>query len=175
MFGNKKIDTSGILPYGIIGGIIVGVLFTITFLVFNPLLPAESIPAIGKLRATNIIGLLNEGVTWEIINRFGIMTLLVWVIYKISGKLNPAVYWSAIILMFLLFGLISFLSVSEYTPAIAIIFHYIIRAIGVFIYGWLYWKKGLETAIVANIFAYITMMIGDMLFIASSTYLFALY
>ena len=165
---NRKIETSGILLYGIIGGIIAGVLLSIILPLFAPILPHDFFSLKGNIKINILTSLLNGGITTEIINRFGIMTFFVWVIYKILGKLTPSVYWIAIITMILFFGLINLFPVISSihgTSRVALIsYNLLLSAIGVTVYGWLYWKKGLETAMIAHLLASIIITIGGSVF-----------
>ncbi len=162
---NQKMNTSGILPYGIIGGIIMGVLLIITLVVFNPLLPPEFLAFRGNVKTNIVSRLFYGGFTSEIINRFGIMTFLVWVMHKITGKLTPSIYWIAIIIMILIFGLTNLIPGIHATPSTALIsYNIILSVVGITIYGWLYWKKGLETAIIAHLLATVIITMGGYLF-----------
>lgn len=165
---NKKIETSGIIPYGIIGGISVGVLLMLIIIAFNPFLPSDSVFLKVGLRPYLIGTLLNEGITWEIISRFGYLTFFVWLIYKISGKLTPKVYWTAILISGIIFGLGTlfpnyFIHGMPSTPMLSYTIVYSIVMATTF--GWLYWKKGLETAMIAHIMAFLIITIGRYLFI----------
>ncbi len=165
---NKKIETKGILPYGIIGGIIVGVLITLLIIAFRPILSNDPLFLIMDVKSYLPSTLLDQGITWEIISRFGYLTLFVWLISKISGKLTPKVYWAAILISGIIFGLGALLpNYFMYgMPTIAKLSYSMIQSI---IYstgfGWLYWKKGLETAMIAHIIAFVIFIIGINVFI----------
>ncbi|MDB4228189.1 CPBP family glutamic-type intramembrane protease [Flavobacteriaceae bacterium] len=38
------------------------------------------------------------------------------------------------------------------------------NSVGGIIFGWIYWKKGLESAMIAHIFAHILMILGESIF-----------
>ena len=161
---NKKIETKGILPYGVVGGVIVGVLLTLLIIAFHPILPNEPSFLNLDIKAYLPGTLLDEAITWEIISRFGYLTLLVWLISKISGKLTPTVYWTAILISGIIFGLGALLPnyFMHGMPTIAKLFYTMIQSIVyATVFGWLYWKKGLETAMIAHIIAYIIFIIGS--------------
>ncbi len=145
---NKKIETKGILPYGIVGGILVGVLIMLINIAFRPILSNDPVFLIMDVKSYLPGTLLNEGVTWEIISRFGYLTLFVWLISKISGKLTPTVYWTAILISGIIFGLVS-INITINTqgmPTTAKLSYSMIQSIVYATgFGWLYWKKGLET------------------------------
>ena len=160
---NKKIETKGMLSYGIVGGIIVGVLVTLIIIAFGSNLSNNHIFEKVDIRAYLIGALLNEGITWEIISRFGYITLFVWLISKVSGKLTPTVYWTAILVSVIIYGLGSLF--PNYfmlgVPTAATISYSIIHSlVYATVFGWLYWKKGLETAMIAHIIAFVIIIIG---------------
>ena len=165
---NKKIETKGILPYGIVGGIIVGILLTLIVIAFHPILPNEPIFLSVDTKAYLPGALLNEGITWEIISRFGYLTFFVWLISKISGKLTPTVYWTAILISGIVFGLGTLLPnyLMHGMPTTAKLSYSMIHSIVyATTFGWLYWRKGLETAMIAHIIAFVIFVIGSYAFL----------
>jgi len=44
-----------------------------------------------------------------------------------------------------------------------LLYIFIGNAIGGIIFGWLYWKKGLESAIIAHIFTHVIMVLAEQL------------
>lgn len=152
----QKTEIKGILPYGIFGGIISGVVMTIIILVFAPTLPPNLIESITSSTLGIFPRVLNGAITGEILHRFGFMTLLVWLGYMMSGKLSPNTYWTAIIVSVMLFAagqLIPSLLLRGNPSASLLFYHLLLSATSVTIYSWLYWKKGLEAAIVAHVVA----------------------
>lgn len=96
------------------------------------------------------------GINEEILLRLFLMSLLVWIFFKIKrthdGKPNRIDFWLAIILAAVIFGaghLPALLGVTTLTaPAVARVI--ILNAVGGIIFGWLYWKKGLESAMISH-------------------------
>lgn len=163
----RLIKTAGILKYGIIGGLLSGFLIILTAIAFYPILPAEFLEIEQQLKPPLITRFLYGGLTEEILVRFGFMTFFVWILFKISRKLNPIVYWFGIIVSALVFALghlpIVYTSVSE--PTTELVFYIILaNSLGGIIFGWLYWKKGLETAMIGHIFAHVVMLVGENVF-----------
>lgn len=93
--------------------------------------------------------------------RFGFMTLIVWLAFKVFKSLTPTVYWIGIIISSIIFGIghfpIVFQTVAE-PSAFLLLYVLFGNSLGGIIFGWLYWKKGLESAMVAYIFAHIVMV-----------------
>ncbi len=159
-----NINYSHILKYGILGGVLSGVLISIISLLFNPILPAEFIELGKSLKPSLAARFLYGGLTEEILMRFGFMTLMVWVASKIFGGTKSIVYWVGIIIASVIFALghfpIAYQAVGE--PSIGLLVYIIIgNTIAGLVFGWLYWKKGLESAFLAHIFAHIIMVIAE--------------
>ena len=160
----QKIDVINILIYGTVGGILSGFLLTLVGLIFNPILPAEFLELGESLKPTLAASFLYGGLTEEILMRFGLMTFIVWVTSKILKDLNPKVYWIGIILAALVFAVghfpIAFHAVG--TPSVMLLLYILVgNTIGGIIFGWLYWKKGLESAFIAHFLAHVVMLMGE--------------
>jgi membrane protease YdiL (CAAX protease family) len=96
------------------------------------------------------------GINEEILLRLFLMTLIVWIIFKIKkteeGKPTKAGMWLAILLSAVIFGighLPALIGVVSLTPLL-ITRVIILNAVGGIIFGWLYWKKGLESAMISH-------------------------
>lgn len=158
---NNKLNFPGILKYGILGGVLAGILLSLVGIIFHPLLPAEFLELGQTLKPTLAARFLYGGLTEEIIMRFGLMTLIVWIAFKISKGTKPIVYWIGIIIASIIFALghfpVAFQAVDE--PSMGLLTYIFIgNSIGGLIFGWLYWKKGLESAFIAHIFAHVIMI-----------------
>jgi len=161
---SKVSKKNEILGYGIIAGIITGILTTLISLLFNPILPTEFLEIGEKFKPGIMVRFLYGGLTEEILIRFGLMSLIVWVIFKTTGKLNSIIYWIGIIISAVVFGVghLPFIYTLIETPTIELLLYIVLgNSVGGIIFGWLYWKKGLESAMVAHIFAHILMIIGE--------------
>lgn len=96
------------------------------------------------------------GIGEEILFRLFVMTLLVWIFFKIKktadGKPTTIGIWLAVIISAVLFGLGHLPVASTYTTIspVAITEAIINNGIVGIICGWLYWKKGLESAMIAH-------------------------
>jgi hypothetical protein len=152
----------GILGYGIIWGAITGALLVIMSYLFTPLMPAEFIELGENLELTLMARFLYGGITEEILMRFGLMTFFIWLIFKISGRLHNWVYWSGILAAALIFAVahfpVAFNAVEE--PSVLLLSYILIgNSLGGIVFGWLYWKKGLEAAFAAHIMAHVVMVL----------------
>ncbi|WP_300672747.1 CPBP family intramembrane glutamic endopeptidase [Soonwooa sp.] len=154
---NSKIEWQVILKFGILGGILGGTLLTIVSNIFHNYIPLE----LEKFKPNVLNRFFYGGITEEILMRFGIMTFLVWILFKISKNKNSWIYWVGIIISSALFGLGHLPVVASLVsnPSIQLISYIILgNFIGGLIFGWLYWKKGLETAMIAHIFTHLVFL-----------------
>jgi hypothetical protein len=168
-----KIEQPGIrfieqVKFGILFGLLAGILTTIIGIIFNSSLPQEFIELKNKIKITTVARLLYGGLTEELLMRFGFMTLVVWLIFRITKNLNRSTYWTGIFTASILFAIGHFPVVfnSVENPTISLLTYVLIgNSIAGLFFGWLYWKKGLETAFIAHIFAHVAMIIGEQIFL----------
>jgi len=107
------------------------------------------------------MGMLYGGITEELMLRWGIMGLLAWLGWKVvnrsANKPSPGVIWAAIVIAAIAFGaghLPALAAVVPLTPII-IVRTVLLNAIGGVVFGWLFWKKSLEAAIIAHAFTHV--------------------
>lgn len=150
-----------ILKQGVILGILSGVLIVCAARLFAPYLPVALTDPTNQANLHIFTKLLYGGFFEELLTRFGLMSLFVWLLFKIVKQQTKTVYWTAIVLTSLLFALghlpYVFQLVSEPTPAT---YAYIIlgNSIGGLLCGYAYWKQGLESAFIVHFFAHLTMI-----------------
>lgn len=96
------------------------------------------------------------GVVEELLMRLFLVTLLVWLLSKIfrvqDVVSNKAIMWTAIVVVSVIFGLghlPATATIVALTPVV-IVRAILLNGIGGLVFGWLYWKKGLEYAIAAH-------------------------
>lgn len=97
------------------------------------------------------------GITEEIIMRLFFMAFIAWLIAKISRLKNDLnknnwLMWSAIIISSIIFGLGHLPITSSLTVITPLVITraIVLNGIGGMVFGWLYWKKGLASAMVAH-------------------------
>lgn len=96
------------------------------------------------------------GISEEIGMRLFLMTLIVWISYKIArskdNKPTNVGVWLAIIIISVIFGLGHLPMTTQFmaiTPVV-VIRAIVLNGIAGIAFGWLYWKKGLESAIISH-------------------------
>lgn len=104
------------------------------------------------------LGSFYGGIVEEILLRLFLVTLVVWVLWKFSkpktdtSTPTSTSMWIAIIVAAVIFGLghlpatAALVTVTPVVVARAVL----LNGIGGIIFGWLYWKKGLESAMIAH-------------------------
>ncbi len=165
----KKILYAQLIP-GVTLGLFAGVFITLFSTWMSPFLSEEFLEIGQKFSPSPITRFLYGGITEELLLRWGFMTLVVWLTWKLfSRKANAirnSMYWTGIIISAVVFGLghlpaIFFLLETPTTLLIV----YAVFANSVFgvVAGWLYWKKGLEAAMFAHISVHIVLLIAGLI------------
>lgn len=152
------------IKYGVFLGLLTGILTTIVGLAFKSSIPQAFTDLSNKIQVTTLARFAYGGMTEEILMRFGLMTLMVWLVFKVTKKRTNATYWTGIILAAVLFGIGHFPVVFSVIghPTVALLTYVLLgNAIAGIFFGWLYWKKGLEAALVAHVFAHVAMLLGE--------------
>ncbi|AZZ57857.1 CPBP family glutamic-type intramembrane protease [Riemerella anatipestifer] len=157
-------NLQNILKYGVLGGILSGGLLSLVGIIFKPILPKEFIVLGETLQPTLTARFLYGGLTEEISMRFGMMTFVTWIASKILNGTQPIVYWIGIIIASAIFAIghfpITYQAVEN--PSFGLLSYVFIgNSVGGVIFGWLYWKKGLESAFIAHICTHIIMVIVE--------------
>jgi len=162
----EPIDTKRVfvqqLKYGVSLGLLAGAAIMMIVKIYGFFIADELKTLDNQMELTLLARFMYGGITEELLLRFGVMTFLVWIIFKLTKKLNSTVYWIAIALSTLLFAVghfpVVFGAISE--PSFTLLSYILIgNSIGGLVFGWLYWKKGLEAAIIAHAFAHVAMVL----------------
>ena len=146
------------LVAGLIGGTFGGILV----IVFSFLAPPELAAVQKRFDVPLIARVLYGGFTEEILLRWGFMTLLVWVAWRLfqrgTGSPKAIAVWIAIIVSALVFGAghlpAAALLIGRLSPAVVVL---VVAANALFgiLAGFLFWRYGLEAAIIAHAFAHV--------------------
>ncbi|MGL4848939.1 MAG: CPBP family intramembrane glutamic endopeptidase [Clostridium sp.] len=108
-----------------------------------------------------ISGVIYGGIGEELLLRLFFMSLLVFIISKLfkqKENISTKVYWVAIILAAMLFALGHLPATKGIFPelgVVVIIRMMLLNGIGGLVFGYLYWKKGLEYAMISHGFTHI--------------------
>jgi hypothetical protein len=155
-----------LLP-GALAGIFGGFTIVLAWVVAKPFLTEDFVSraeAFNKLMPATT-RFLYGGLTEEVLLRWGLMTLLVWLTWRLlqKGKGHPKnkIFIFGIFISAVIFGIghlpiASALSGGLNLPLVA----YVISANSVFgiFAGFLYWKRGLESAMIAHMFTHVVLV-----------------
>ncbi|NJK84117.1 MAG: CPBP family intramembrane metalloprotease [Saprospiraceae bacterium] len=159
---NDGISISRILKYGILGGVLSGILLITIGLLFQPIL-TEELKVLGdQVKPSVAARFLYGALTEEILMRYGFMTFVVWLCSKIFRGTTQIVYWIGIITATLIFAVGHFpvvYNAVEQPTASLLTYILIGNSVGGVIFGWLYWKTGLESAIIAHLFSHVMILL----------------
>ncbi|HSC08376.1 MAG TPA: CPBP family intramembrane glutamic endopeptidase [Steroidobacteraceae bacterium] len=101
--------------------------------------------------------MLYGGITEEVLLRWGLMAAFTWLAWRFfqgkRGAVHPALTWLAIAVSALLFG-VGHLPVASYligslNPSV-VLFVVGLNATFGLLFGWLFWRRGLESAMIAH-------------------------
>jgi hypothetical protein len=110
-------------------------------------------------------GLGYGGIVEELMMRYGLMTLLVWLGAVLLRRRPAALYWAALIIAAAAFAaghLPAMAALVPLTPAI-VARTLALNLVPGLLFGWLYWRRGLEYAMLAHMAAHIGMSAGALL------------
>lgn len=171
---NKMAISPAIQPQllpGMIGGLAGGIVLTALQWSAKLLLPPNFVMKSEVLSSNTPLftRLLYGGITEELMLRWGLMTLLVWIgwrFFQRQAEPSTLCFIVAIALSALLFALGHLpLAFGLETQVTASVIGYIIVGNSIFglIAGYLYWRQGLEAAMIAHILVHIIMAIATRL------------
>jgi len=154
-----------IIP-GIVGGLTGGVSLVLIAAALKPFLSPEVLARLGEYGKILPLPtrLLYGGIIEELLLRWGLMTLLVWAVWRLFQKgqdrPKPAFFVGAILISSVVFAIghlpMAFMLFPELTLALKLFVIVGNSAFGL-IAGYLYWKKGLESAMIAHALTHVVM------------------
>lgn len=150
-----------IIP-SIITGVLLGVIIFLLDFLFHPWLP-QSLHFTKETRSllTTISGIFYGGIFEELLIRWGLMSLIIWLgwrfIQKRQGSPKHGMIWFSIILTSLFFAAGHLGSISILAPITSMILlrTFLLNGLVGIAFGWIFWKKGLEPAMIAHAFFHV--------------------
>jgi len=147
----KPFDIKRMLLYAISSGVLAAIaIIVLDIYWFGPRMPSPTMNFQNPPAWQGFLASFEGGITEEVLLRLFLMSLLVWVFTMIK-KGNWA-YWVSILLAGLLFG-------AGHLPTAAMIWKLtgmviartlVLNGLAGLVFGWLYWRYGLESAMVAH-------------------------
>lgn len=152
---------------GVVGALIGGLVIILTSVVTKPFLPAETIALVEKF--ADIVPfptrLLYGGITEELLMRWGLMTVFVWGVWRLFqrhyDKPTSVCFVAGVLLSAFIFGIghlpVAVTLLGRITIALVLFVIVANSAFGL-VTGYLYWKYGLESAIVAHMLGHVVLV-----------------
>lgn len=151
-------------------GIAVGVILTIIILSVAPHMPG--LPFVRAAKAPiwkRVLACFYGGLDEEILTRLFLLTLFAWlglrIFQKQKARLSPATFWIANFVVAILFGLGHLPAASrvmQITPEVIVV-ALALNGVAAISFGYLYWKRGLESAMIAHFCAdFVIYVVGVM-------------
>ncbi len=158
-FGAPRSATAATLRpwHSVLLGVLAAIAIIVASLALDPLLPARLHPAAATAATTTAVeGLLASfygGIAEELQLRLFLMTLLVWML-TLAGRHRPkpALFWLAIVIAAIAFGA-GHLPAAEKIwglSSMVVVRTVLLNAIGGVVFGWLYWRRGIEMAMLGH-------------------------
>lgn len=152
---------------GVLGSVVGAASVLLSAVVFKPFMTAETVSRIREF--TKLLPLpmrfLYGGITEEVLMRWGLMTLLVWVAWRLfqkqRSKPGAICFVLAILGAAFVFGVghlpVAFVLLGELTAAVVLFVIVANSAFGI-VAGYLYWKFGLESAMIAHLLGHVILV-----------------
>lgn len=116
---------------------------------------------LGTLELPLVTKLLYGGVVEELMLRWGLMSFFAWLVWRLAGRPSPPpawILWTAILLSAILFaaGHLPVLYLLLPAPPPQLVLMVIAgNSVPGMLFGWLFWRRGLEAAMIAHALAHL--------------------
>lgn len=150
--------------------ILAGLLVGAQLVVFSFLAPVEVMKVADTVSIPLAAKLLYGGITEEVLMRWGLMTTLIWLPWRIwqkkTGRPKRVYVMSAILLTALLFavGHLPAVMAMEIEPTTPVIAYIVVgNALPGILFGVLYWRNGIEAAMLAHALGHVIATLAESL------------
>jgi hypothetical protein len=147
-------------PSALLTGLLVGLLMIAYSSVILPAVTdTATMEKMAAFEVPLVTRLLYGGITEELLTRWGLMGFFAWVLWRIVGKgqVQPVMLWTAIVIAAALFavGHLPFLfAITAHPQPLLIVGVLLGNFIPGLLFGWLFWHRGLEAAVLSHAFAH---------------------
>ncbi|MHB9292290.1 hypothetical protein Holit_01386 [Hollandina sp. SP2] len=158
-------ELKSIIAPSICLGIFAGILIVLLSIPFNKLIPELTLLEVSSSVWEAFLASFYGGIAEEILLRLFLVSFFVWITSKIKktkgGQPTDFGIWMSIIVASVIFGLGHLPATAQITSLtrVVVIRAIVLNGVGGIIFGLLYWKKGLESAIIAHFSADIVLHI----------------
>jgi hypothetical protein len=173
--GERPENAKAVVWSGILVGAAAGVaLVAIEALLFLKHLPAAMLPLFDMPLGKRVLaGVLYGGFTEELLMRLFLLSLVAWILGRFwktaEGLPTPGAFWTAIILVAIMFGLGHLPATSAITPImpLLVVRTIVLNGVAGIAFGYLYWKRGLEAAMLAHMSTHVVLQIPGVMLLKS--------
>ena len=138
----------------VLGALAAAAIFVLDRYVFvlwiDPITAMQETPPLWQRILVCFYGGINE----EVFLRLFLMTLLIWLASKLLRRTAPtaAIAWLAILIVSVVFGLGHLPMTAHFMPLTTLVVTraIVLNGIAGVLFGWLYWRRGLEAAMIAH-------------------------
>lgn len=155
-------DTGDAARRQLVPGVLGGVAGTVILVAASMITPEALVSPEGQWQPPFLVRILYGGITEEVFLRWGVMTALAWLLWRFGPRrdrpVGAGVLWSAIVLSAVVFGIGHLPAAVALVGSLTVpVVAYIVLANTAFglVAGWLFWKSGLEAAILAHMLAHV--------------------
>ena len=156
---------------GVLGGLVGGFCIVLISLLSKPFLLPGAIDRIGKFSKLLPLPtrILYGGLTEELLLRWGFMTLIVWAAWRVlqKGQKVPTrpYFVGGILLSSLVFGAghlpVGYMLLPDSFGLALVLFIILANSAFGVVAGYLYWKRGLESAMIAHIICHLVLALAS--------------
>lgn len=156
---------------GLLGGLIGGICIVLISLLSKPFLSAAAIDRISEFSKLMPLPtrILYGGVTEELLLRWGFMTLIVWAAWRLLQKAQRVpttpYFVGGILVSSLVFGAghlpVGYMLLPDSFSLALVLFIILANSAFGVVAGYLYWKRGLESAMIAHIVCHLVLAVAS--------------
>lgn len=172
--GQRSTDFRPAIKSGLIAGAGVGVVLLIFLVALAPRLPNLPFVTAASLAVwKRLLACFYGGVFEELLMRLFMLTLIAWIAgrgwRKDQSQLSAPGFWIANVIVAILFGLGHLPSASLIMPItpLVVAVALALNGLAAVTFGWLYWKRGLEAAMIAHFTADFVLYVIGASFVAT--------
>lgn len=146
----RQLDVVRAAALGIGAGVLVVALDTTVFRSVSASFGRSGMPTPG--RVVGLLASFEGGITEEILLRLLVMSVLAWLLLRVWPRQTSAVFWAANVAAAVLFGLGHLPATAALIPLtpVAVARAIVLNGLVGLVAGWLYWRRGLESAMIAH-------------------------
>jgi hypothetical protein len=153
---NQTKEIKSIMLISICLGTWAGIAIVLLNIPFARLIPELSLSDSSVAAWKALLASFYGGIAEEVLLRLFMVSLLAWIAFKIKknadGRPTDIGIWVSIFLAAIIFGLGHLPATAQITPLTGTVVAraIVLNGVGGIAFGWLYWKKGLESAMIAH-------------------------